>query len=63
MPSKIRMVQSNKKSNMDAAKTNSHNPIKITMIFFLNLILGNEDTFQDDGSKNPLNVRIIYTFV
>lgn len=36
---------------------NCHNPIKITMIF-LNFILGNDDTFQDDGSKNPLNVRI-----
>jgi hypothetical protein len=40
--------------NMDAIAeiaSKEHNPIN-----FFFILTGNEDTFQDDGSKNPLNV-------
>lgn len=45
-----RLSREHQESNMDA----HHDPISNRK--FYELILGNEDTFQDDGSKNPLNV-------
>ena len=43
---------------MDAAIES--NPIKIGLQHFFFKFSGNEETFQDDTSKNPLNVSKYY---